>query len=64
MKVTLTGGKELLRTLQTLTRAFPEEAAAALYQEGFALDALGELTGETTSEDILNRIFEKFCIGK
>lgn len=29
-----------------------------------ALDALGELVGETTSEDVLNRIFEQFCIGK
>ncbi len=28
------------------------------------LDHLGELVGETTSEDILNSIFERFCIGK
>jgi len=29
-----------------------------------ALDAIGEVVGETTSEDILNRIFSSFCIGK
>jgi len=29
-----------------------------------ALDALGEITGATTSEDILNKIFTNFCIGK
>jgi tRNA modification GTPase len=29
-----------------------------------ALEAVGELVGETTSEEVLNRIFEQFCIGK
>lgn len=29
-----------------------------------ALRFLGEVTGETTSEDVLTRIFETFCIGK
>lgn len=26
--------------------------------------SLGEITGESTSEDIINKIFEKFCLGK
>ena len=29
-----------------------------------ALRALDELTGATTADDILNRIFSTFCIGK
>jgi tRNA modification GTPase len=30
----------------------------------YALEALGELVGETSTEEVLNRIFEQFCIGK
>jgi tRNA modification GTPase len=29
-----------------------------------ALEVLGEMVGETTTEEVLNRIFEQFCIGK
>jgi tRNA modification GTPase len=29
-----------------------------------ALDALGEIIGETTSDAILDRIFQTFCVGK
>ncbi len=29
-----------------------------------ALDALGEITGQVSSQEVLNTIFERFCIGK
>jgi len=29
-----------------------------------ALDSLGDITGETAGEDLLDRIFSHFCIGK
>lgn len=29
-----------------------------------ALDALGEITGETTPDEVLDRIFASFCVGK
>jgi tRNA modification GTPase len=29
-----------------------------------ALDAIGELTGRTAKEEIVSRIFSRFCVGK
>jgi tRNA modification GTPase len=29
-----------------------------------ALDALGEITGEVTTSDILDHMFSRFCVGK
>ena len=39
----------------------PEFIASDLRQ---ALDILGEITGKTTPDDILNQIFSGFCVGK
>jgi len=55
--------------LEGVVRA--REAAASGVEKEFiatdvrwAVDRLGEITGETTTEDILERIFNTFCIGK
>ena len=29
-----------------------------------ALDALCDLTGENASENVINEVFERFCVGK
>jgi tRNA modification GTPase len=52
----------LARTQEAITATIPHEMILLdLYE---ALSALDTLTGSTTSDDILNLIFTKFCIGK
>jgi tRNA modification GTPase len=50
------------RAVQTLTENQPIEFIALEIRD--SLDRLGEIVGAVTSEDILNRIFSEFCIGK
>ncbi len=37
---------------------------AVLSDVELALDALGEVTGRVVKDDVTNRIFERFCVGK
>ena len=39
-------------------------ASAVLVDVEQALQALAELTGRTMREDLINRIFARFCVGK
>jgi tRNA modification GTPase len=47
---------------ETLAARGPHECIA-LDLRG-AVDALGEILGTVTTDDVLNEIFSKFCIGK
>ena len=52
----------LRRAAQAARDASPEELVLADLAE--AQQAFGEVTGARTSDDVLNRIFAEFCIGK
>ena len=52
----------LARAREGLLAALPPELVALEVRE--ALNALGEITGKTTSEEVLDRIFANFCVGK
>lgn len=59
----------LLRARDALARFCAEAGATAslellAIELRDALQALGEITGETTPDEILERIFSRFCIGK
>ncbi|HMK55636.1 MAG TPA: tRNA uridine-5-carboxymethylaminomethyl(34) synthesis GTPase MnmE [Dissulfurispiraceae bacterium] len=52
----------LTKAMETFERDEPLEVTALFLRE--ALDSLGEIIGAVTTEDILNKIFGEFCIGK
>ena len=54
--------RALGRSQETLQRK--ESAELVLVDLKAALDALRELIGEVYSEDLLDVIFQEFCIGK
>jgi tRNA modification GTPase len=55
-------GADLSEAIQTLRSGRSSEFIALDVRD--AITALGEITGDVTSEEILNAVFASFCIGK
>ena len=58
----LNAAESLKKALNTIESGMPEDFVSMDITD--ALGYLGEITGENVKEDILNRIFERFCVGK
>lgn len=54
--------RHLDHVMETIRRGMPRDLLAPDLQEAFA--ALGQLTGESVTEELLTGIFSRFCIGK
>ncbi len=52
----------LSRTVEALDMGMPSDIVSI--DINIAIQALGEITGETVSDDIVNAIFHEFCVGK
>lgn len=50
------------RCMETITSRMPEDFISMDLQD--ANRALGEITGDTSDDEIIDRIFTKFCLGK
>ncbi|MBQ0076224.1 MAG: tRNA uridine-5-carboxymethylaminomethyl(34) synthesis GTPase MnmE, partial [Bacteroidales bacterium] len=55
-----------LKAIQRVQVGMQEGLSGELLSEDLqeCLLALGEITGQITSQEVLNNIFSKFCIGK
>lgn len=54
--------KSLSEARRAMEQGVTPDAVLTLAEE--AMEALGELTGRTVREDVTNRIFARFCVGK
>lgn len=54
--------ESVLRVKDAITQSFHTELLA--YELRYALEHLGEISGEFTNDEVLGNIFSRFCIGK
>lgn len=52
------------RALESAVKSLDGTVDCTLVDLREAYDALGEITGRTATEDVVNNIFAKFCVGK
>lgn len=54
--------KSIENGIETIKSGFPIDCASVEFKDAYL--KLGEITGDTVSDDIIDRIFSNFCIGK
>ena len=54
--------EEILKIKETINEKMPIDITAIYFKE--AIEELNKITGENVTEDIINEIFSKFCLGK
>lgn len=54
--------ESLLEVINTINLGMPEDCISIDLQKSYQV--LGEITGETVDEDIVDKIFSEFCLGK
>ena len=54
--------QSIFNIFETIDLGLPLDLISVDLKEG--LDSLSEITGEISSEDVLDHIFAKFCVGK
>ena len=52
----------ILKVIDTIKKGMPIDITAIYFKE--AIEELNKITGENVTEDIINEIFSKFCLGK
>ena len=52
----------ILKTKETIEQGMPIDITAIYFKE--TIEELNKITGENVTEDIINEIFSKFCLGK
>ena len=51
-----------MRAIDTINMRMPEDLVSIDLKQAY--DNLGEITGDSIEEDLLDKIFSQFCLGK
>ncbi len=54
--------EDIMQAIETIKEKMPVDIISVYIKQ--ALEDLGEITGNNVSDDIINEIFKKFCLGK
>ena len=54
--------ESLMRAIDTINMRMPEDLVSIDLKQAY--DNLGEITGDSIEEDLLDKIFSQFCLGK